>query len=117
MGFPALRSLSLAKNRIDNWAAIDTLNSFPCLQSANLDGNPIVINGLGPRQARQLVIARVGNLRVLNNSEIRPAERRDAERAYVKMVLIEEGKAWTALDQEARAIILRKHPRTDTIVT
>ena len=32
--------------------------------------------------------------------QIRPAERRDAERAYVKMVLVEEGKTWTALGQE-----------------
>ena len=34
--------------------------------------------------------------------QIRPAERRDAERAYVKMVLVEEGKTWASLDQEGR---------------
>ena len=40
--------------RIDNWETIDTLNTFPSLRSVHLDRNPIVVNGLGPRQARQV---------------------------------------------------------------
>jgi len=78
--FASLQCISLSNNRISSWQSVDALNSLPQLVALNFEGNPIGGGNLGPRQIRQLLIARVGNLATLNNSQVRRKERLDAEK-------------------------------------
>lgn len=56
-GFASLRSLLLGSNRLDSWAAVDALNSFPALEEARLSDNPLT--AAAPSSARYQCIARI----------------------------------------------------------
>lgn len=83
--FARLESLTLSGNPLAEWSSVDELRWFPALRSLRAAGAGVVAS-LGPTQARLEIIARVGTLRSLNGSEVRPREREDAEKAYVRRV-------------------------------
>ena len=115
--FPALQCISLSQNQISQWTSIDALNRLPSLCALNFEGNPIGGGNLGPRQVRQLLIARVEQLAVLNNSQVRRKERIDAEKMYIKVVLLEAEKSWDAMNEEEKSVTLSKHPRIQDLIT
>lgn len=114
--FSALEALTLSGNSLADLAAIDALDSLPrlaCLRLGNADIAGAVAavaaasSGAGsstaaassasisPSEARQLLIARLPKLTSLNNSEVRPREREDAEKAYVRRVGQAFASSWT----------------------
>jgi len=72
-------------NPLSEWASIDALDTFAALTEARIAELPLT-QGMSGAAARRLVIGRVGKLRVLNGSEVRPRERDDAERFYLRQI-------------------------------
>lgn len=83
--FASLRHLMLRSNPIEAWASVDALNAFPNLTEARLAEMPLTSSTSGA-VARRTIIARLGKLKALNGSEVRPRERDDAERFYLRAV-------------------------------
>jgi len=81
--FRALKFLSLASNAIASWDVVDRLRHFPSLDSLRFQRNPVT-ESAGPTEMRMVVIARLPALRTLNGSEVRPRERSDAEKTYLR---------------------------------
>lgn len=90
--FAALQSLSINHTAISAWTSIDALDHFSALQQLRVKDVP-VLDGLSPGTARQVLVARISKLRLLNGSEVRPRERTDSERAYVKWALQQHAEA------------------------
>ena len=84
-GFGKLKHLMLRGNPIADWPSIDALDGFPSLTEARLAELPLTAASSGA-VARRTVIARLGKLAALNGSEVRPRERDDAERFYLRAV-------------------------------
>jgi Leucine-rich repeat (LRR) protein len=123
--FPALEQLSLSGNALADLASLDALDGLRRLSSLRLTNNDIAAaaarsntfiaggrgagaaaagaaaaapTAIGPSEARQVIGARLPKLLSLNNSEVRPREREDAEKAYTRRV----GQAFAAfLGKEA----------------
>jgi len=88
--FASLQSISLSKNCITEWSSVDALNAFPSLVELRLQNNPITDSAvISPALVRQFIIARIGQLNLMNGSQVRPKERADAEKAYIKLTLAE----------------------------
>ena len=85
MPFSTLRHLMLRGNKLDSWASIDALDAYPCLAEARLAELPLT-SAISGAAARRFVIARVRKLKSLNGSEVRPREREDAERFYLRQI-------------------------------
>ena len=82
--FSSLRYLTIDFNKINDWISISELSKLGNLKELRIRHNPIYQNKEISREtARQLVIARLPRLRVLNGSEIFAEERRGAEIDFV----------------------------------
>ncbi|KAM3931184.1 tubulin-specific chaperone E isoform 1-T3 [Leptodactylus fuscus] len=88
--FVSLNSLSVDGNNISQWSFINELNKLRNLQSLNCQNNPLMVSDKNPETVRQLIIAKIARLKILNRTEILPQERKGAELDYRKMF----GKEW-----------------------
>ncbi|KAL7404041.1 hypothetical protein ABVT39_008825 [Epinephelus coioides] len=88
--FPALKDLKLDHNNITEWWVVDELAKLPSLVNLSCRSNRLVSSDGNPRTANQLLIAKLGQLVVLNSHEIQPEDRRGAELDYIKMF----GEEW-----------------------
>ena len=94
--FPALEQLSLTGNPLAALWCVDALDALPCLTTLRLGNADLVGTARGgdsggggppgPAEVRQLLIARLPKLRMLNGSEVRQREREDAEKAHTRRV-------------------------------
>lgn len=80
------------------------MDKLPNLEDLKFRENPILKNET-VETARQLIIARIANLKILNGTEIFPVERRGAEYDYLKLYL----PKW--LETEKRISFVNEHPR------
>jgi hypothetical protein len=63
-----IRRVNLASNEINLWSTLDALAAWcPKLENLNFAGNPLATE---ERYGRQLIIARVGSLEVLEGSKV-----------------------------------------------
>ncbi len=114
--FVSLNSLSLSDNQISDWRSIDQLNHVPSLQELRFQTNPVLASSqaLPPRL---LTVARVKNLTTVNGSVVRIKEREDAEKLYLKHIVIEAIKQHPELSSDALKDIanipvdVQLHPR------
>ncbi|XP_030053996.1 tubulin-specific chaperone E isoform X2 [Microcaecilia unicolor] len=83
--FPSLRSLAVNNNKIAEWSFINELDKLQCLQSLICKNNPLMESNKNIETMRQLIIAKIGNLKFLDKSEILPKERQGAELDYRKI--------------------------------
>ncbi|NXI66602.1 TBCE protein, partial [Anseranas semipalmata] len=90
--FPSLTRLVINDNKISQWSSINELDKLPSLRSLQCHNNPLMDTEKNPETLRQLIIAKISQLEVLNKSEILPAERKGAELDYRKIF----GKDWLA---------------------
>eukprot|EP00756_Hemistasia_phaeocysticola_P039611 Hpha_TRINITY_DN16823_c1_g4::TRINITY_DN16823_c1_g4_i1::g.150365::m.150365 len=60
---PSLRSLSLARCGISDWAELEPFRSLLCLESLRLIGNPIYTNPRNDKEARLLILEVLPHLR------------------------------------------------------
>ncbi|KAK4053306.1 hypothetical protein OIO90_003918 [Microbotryomycetes sp. JL221] len=99
---PSLHHLSLSQTKIASWSSINHLAlTVPQLDSLSLDGVALA-NNLPERYFRLGVIARIGSIKMLDNSPVSDTEREDAELWYLSMVDKESG---TDFDKQ------ENHPR------
>jgi hypothetical protein len=91
--FRTLYRMSLSGTGLQAWSDIDTLALYP-IELLRITNIPLFVNK-GASEVRPLVIARMGQLQVLNASKISPRERDDSEKTYLRVILREKD-AWLA---------------------
>ncbi|TSL68192.1 Tubulin-specific chaperone E [Bagarius yarrelli] len=88
--FPALKVLFLDDNKITEWTVINELEKLSALEQLSCNRNPLMDLEKNCKTTRQLLIARISQLEILNKMVVLPKERRDAELDYCKKF----GRAW-----------------------
>ncbi|XP_056590666.1 tubulin-specific chaperone E [Triplophysa dalaica] len=83
--FPALKALFLDDNNISEWIVVNELEKLQCLVQLSCRRNPIIQKEKNPETSRQIFIARLGQLDLLDMRQIHADERRGAEIDYCKM--------------------------------
>ncbi|VDB82704.1 unnamed protein product [Peniophora sp. CBMAI 1063] len=79
--------LSLVSTGVHQWSSIDALAQWcPRLEGLSLFGTPLVEDPENNRVWRQVVIARLPELRVLDGATVSDRQRTDAELFYISMV-------------------------------
>ncbi|KAK7826015.1 hypothetical protein U0070_009896 [Myodes glareolus] len=78
--FPSLQYLVVNDNKISDWSFINELDKLQSLQALSCTRNPLTEGN----KAKEIIIAKIGQLKTLNRSEILPDERRGAELDYQK---------------------------------
>ncbi|XP_055949977.1 tubulin-specific chaperone E-like [Argiope bruennichi] len=81
--FPSLKVLSIKNNRFERWQDIGELNKLKSLRNLMVNNNPIILS-VNPETARQLIIAKIQGLEILNRTQIERSEKRGAELDYLK---------------------------------
>lgn len=111
--FQELKYILLSGNFINNWESISELDKLPRLEELSFRNNPI-LDGVSRETSRQILIARIARLKMLNTQEIPEEERRGAEIDYLK----DNGRMWleTALDPKGRTAFNTLHPRYAELV-
>ncbi|XP_048656344.1 tubulin-specific chaperone E isoform X1 [Marmota marmota marmota] len=112
--FPSLQYLVVNDNRISQWSFINELNKLQSLRALSCVRNPLTEGSKEAQTTRQLIIAKIGQLKTLNKCEILPEERRGAELDYRKAFGNEWKKAGGHQDPEKNRPneeFLAAHPR------
>ncbi|XP_051788213.1 alpha-tectorin [Erpetoichthys calabaricus] len=81
--FPSLRSINLHNSGLSNWEDIEKLNLFPKLEEVRLQGIPL-LQTYTNTERRNLIIAHLPSVSVLNGSVVTDGEREDAERFFIR---------------------------------
>lgn len=87
--FSSLKALIIKKNSITDWSSINELNKLKKLEELQISGNPIA-NSFKYETVRQLLIAKIGSLNLIDRTPITFEERKGAEIDYLKRF----GKDW-----------------------
>ncbi|XP_078397826.1 tubulin-specific chaperone E isoform X1 [Cetorhinus maximus] len=88
--FPKLKFLAIDKNRISEFSTVNELNKLQSLEQLKFSDYAMVEREKNAKTVRQLIIAKLGHLNVLNRTEISADERKGAELDYRKRF----GKDW-----------------------
>ncbi|GFN82844.1 tubulin-specific chaperone e-like [Plakobranchus ocellatus] len=111
--FRSLKALIIKRNNISNWDSINELNKLNQLEELQLAENPI-INTFKYETVRQLLIAKVGALKLIGRTPITFEERKGAEIDYLKRY----GKDWKNVGGHSdpaknrpSALFIEQHPR------
>ncbi|XP_069385685.1 tubulin-specific chaperone E isoform X2 [Paralichthys olivaceus] len=83
--FPELEEVNLNDNNISEWCVVDELAKLGSLMKLSCRGNRLTSDDGNRKTADQMLIAKLGQLVVLNNCQIHREERRGAELDYIKM--------------------------------
>ncbi|NXD65424.1 TBCE protein, partial [Eolophus roseicapillus] len=112
--FPSLKHLAINDNKISQWSSVNELDKLPSLRSLQCHNNPVMDTEKNPETLRQLIIAKISQLEVLNKSEIPPAERKGAELDYRKIFgndWLAAGGNWNPEKNNPSEEFLAAHPR------
>lgn len=88
--FPALKTLLLDDNNISEWTVVNELEKLQSLVQLSCRRNPVIQKEKNAETARQIFIARLSQLDLLNMHQIHADERKGAEIDFCKMF----GSAW-----------------------
>jgi len=99
-----LEVLNISYNSINDWASISCLNFLASLVCLICNENPFFT---GEKFSKSLVVARVGNLKLLNREEITKTIRRDSEILYVRRAFEE----YKTFKKGTNLGFLELHPR------
>lgn len=110
-----LQYVDLSYNSISSWDFIDDLTTvFPGLTALRLSHNPIYESKIkdsgsssSAEEGYMLTLARLGNLKTLNFSNITTADRTNAEMYYLSQI----GKAMAEVPESEEHTIIAKHKR------
>lgn len=108
--FSSLQYLVVNDNQISEWSFINELDKLQSLQALSCTRNPLTEGD----HAREIIIAKIGQLKTLNRCQIFPEERYGAELDYRKTFGNEWKKAGGHLDPDKNrpnAEFLSAHPR------
>ncbi|KAM6433319.1 tubulin-specific chaperone E [Rhynochetos jubatus] len=112
--FPSLQRLAINDNQISQWSSINELDKLPSLRALQCHNNPLMDTEKNPETLRQLIIAKISQLEVLNKSEILPSERKGAELDYRKVFgndWLAAGGNWNPDKNKPSEEFLAAHPR------
>ncbi|XP_023405064.1 tubulin-specific chaperone E [Loxodonta africana] len=112
--FPSLQYLVVNDNQISQWSFINELDKLQSLHSLSCVRNPLTEGNKDAQTIRQLIIAKIGQLKTLNKCEIPLEERRGAELDYRKAFGNEWKKAGGHQDPDKNRPneeFLAAHPR------
>ncbi|KFU89553.1 Tubulin-specific chaperone E [Chaetura pelagica] len=116
--FPSLKRLAINDNKISQWSSINELDKLPSLQSLQCHNNPLMDTEKNPETLRQLIIAKISQLEVLNKCEILPVERKGAELDYRKIFgndWLSAGGHWNPEKNKPSEEFLAAHPRYQSL--
>ena len=110
-----LQYVDLSYNNVTNWAFVDELpDVFPGLTALRFSHNPIYESPAKEGSTATVIeegymftLARIANLKVLNFSNITPADRTNAEMYYLSRI----GKAMAAVSESDEHTITKQHRR------
>lgn len=88
--FLVLKVLSVSRCNISKWSFINELDKLQRLEHLICTYNPLMDTEKNPETVRQLIIAKIGQLKMLNKSAIVVDERKGAELDYRKLF----GEEW-----------------------
>ncbi|XP_039320233.2 tubulin-specific chaperone E isoform X1 [Saimiri boliviensis] len=112
--FPSLQYLVVNDNQISQWSFFNELDKLPSLRALSCLRNPLTKDDKDRQTTRQLIIARIGQLKTLNKCEILPEERWGAELDYRRAFGNEWKKAGGHQDLDKNRLseeFLTAHPR------
>ncbi|XP_032098187.1 tubulin-specific chaperone E isoform X2 [Sapajus apella] len=112
--FPSLRYLVVNDNQISQWSFFNELDKLPSLRALSCLRNPLTKDDKDTQTTRQLIIAKIGQLKTLNKCEILPEERWGAELDYRRAFGNEWKKAGGHQDLDKNRLseeFLMAHPR------
>lgn len=112
--FPNLAFLNLSCTHLDNWEDVDRLAQFPKLNSLRVKHWPLWQRlECTEHERRQLLIARLPNVTILNGGGVISAdEREDAERAFIRHYMDKPESERPARYDE----LVHKHGKLDPLV-
>ncbi|XP_029383598.1 tubulin-specific chaperone E [Echeneis naucrates] len=112
--FPSLKKLNLDDNSISEWSVVDELAKLPSLVQFSCRGNRLVSSDGNPKTANQILIAKLGQLVLLNGSQIHRDDRKGAELDYIKMF----GEEWLKAGGRSQPSthFTYQHPRYQTLI-
>ncbi|XP_030580415.1 tubulin-specific chaperone E [Archocentrus centrarchus] len=112
--FSALTTLNLDYNNISEWFVVDELAKLPSLVKFSCRSNRLVSRDGNQKTANQILIAKLGQLVVLNGSEIHAEDRRGAELDYIKMF----GEEWLKAggQNQLSSQFICQHPRYQALI-
>ncbi len=89
--FCSIRSLSISDNAMNSWRDISDLEKLASLTELRIRRNPF-LKDMAPESIRELLVAKIGSLKVCNGSMINYGERKGSEIDYVRKTC----KEWLA---------------------
>ncbi|XP_045465078.1 tubulin-specific chaperone E [Harmonia axyridis] len=105
--FSKLKKLVISNNLIDNWDSISELNRMKNLEELRFIKNPI-LESESLANSFEIIVARIGNLKVLNGTELKSYMRKEAEYDYMKIY----GLEWLRVkNTKVRESFLKLHNR------
>ncbi|KAM9460958.1 tubulin-specific chaperone E isoform 2-T2 [Clarias gariepinus] len=117
--FPALKILLLDDNQINEWAVINELEKLKSLVQLSCSRNPLMDLEKNRKTTVQLLIARIGQLEILNRCQVLQDDRRGAELDYCRKF----GRAWLQSGghrdpplNRPSAEFIEQHPRYLTLI-
>uniref|UniRef100_UPI00358FB927 tubulin-specific chaperone E-like isoform X2 n=1 Tax=Myxine glutinosa TaxID=7769 RepID=UPI00358FB927 len=114
--FKQLMRLFISDNLISDWNSVNELEKLPCLTELKITFNSVIEKEQDSRTTRELVVARVGGLRMLNLMPVSKKERNKAEWAYVRRFGLEWQKAGGREEKGPSAEFLQLHPRYQKLI-
>uniref|UniRef100_A0A8C2AIX9 Tubulin-specific chaperone E n=1 Tax=Cyprinus carpio TaxID=7962 RepID=A0A8C2AIX9_CYPCA len=105
--FPALKTLLLDDNNISEWCVVNELEKLSSLLHLSCRRNPLLQREKNPETVRQIIIARLSRLELLDMRKVLSDERRGAELDYCKKFGLDWLKAGGHSDPE------KNHPNTE----
>jgi tubulin-specific chaperone E len=84
--FNTLTLLAVANNQIQDWSSVVCLRALTNLVETRLQGN-LFCSDTSPAVTRQLIIATLPSVGMVNGGEVRPRERLEAEKFYIRHAL------------------------------
>lgn len=90
--FPCLEKLNIMDTNISDWDSIDQIRKFPKLSEVRIKGSPIYQKLPAKKENRQMIIARLPNIKWLNGSRVEEEEREDAERMFIRFYMHQSEK-------------------------
>uniref|UniRef100_A0A1B6EEL5 Tubulin-specific chaperone E n=2 Tax=Clastoptera arizonana TaxID=38151 RepID=A0A1B6EEL5_9HEMI len=104
--FLSLKTLLLPQNKICKWTDVSELDKLQSLEEIRFTENP-VLKDYNVESSRQIIIARISKLKILNRVEITKSEREQSEYDYLK----NNGKLWmeSQKNEELKTRFLAEH--------
>lgn len=116
----SLQYLDVSYNKVQSWSFVDSVTTtFPGLTAIRISHNPVydvrVSNAPSATadESHMFTIARMGQLKTLNFSQISTSDRTNAEMFYLSRI----AKQLTTVPESAEHTVLEQHPRYAELCT